>query len=197
MDAQTPGTPPASGVGTGVPLPREATDPGGLTPLVPTGPPPVSLKRSRWRVVIVGFLAIVPLLCIAGIAIAFHTYDKATRPDRSTPDTALDNYLQAVLVDHDDVGAALFVCRSPAGLEVFRQFVSSQISYAAALDETVGFTWVFSAEVRTDDQVTIETAIVQDTTKGPDLVASSRHAWTFTVDGPTTWLICGASQTGD
>src|SRR5262245_14028695 len=59
VDAQTPQTPPAGGVGTGTPLPREAADPGALKPLVPTGPPPVSLKRSRWRVVIAGILAIV------------------------------------------------------------------------------------------------------------------------------------------
>ena len=60
-----------------------------MTPLVPTGPPPVMLKRSRWRVVIAGFLAVVPLMCIAGIAIGFHSYDSATQPDRSTPDAAL------------------------------------------------------------------------------------------------------------
>ena len=45
---------------------------------------------------------------------AYALYDKATAPDRSAPDVAVDNYLRAALFERDAVVAYLFVCREPS-----------------------------------------------------------------------------------
>ena len=79
-----------------------------MAPLVPTGPPIRPVRRSRWRVVFAVVLAAAPLLCLGAIPLAFHSYDTATRPDRSTPDVVVHNYLQAFLVDRDDAAARQF-----------------------------------------------------------------------------------------
>jgi hypothetical protein len=186
VDAQTPGTPPTSGVGTGVPLPREATDPGALTPLVPTGPPPVSLKRSRWRVVIAGFLGIVPLLCIAGIAIGFHAYDKATRPDRSTPAAVVDNYIHAYLVDRDDTEAGQFACARASGLSAFVDFRNI---YGLP---GVSFNWVEGIVTPIgSDSASVDVTINAVATDGRIPVT-----WLFQTDLVESWCVQSASRIG-
>src|SRR5215475_2839637 len=113
---------PSHGVSGDVPAPRPSSDPAVLTPLVPTGPPIVRVRRSRWRHAFAVAIAVVPLLCVVGIPFAFHSYDVATRPDRSAPDVVVHNYLQAFLVDRDDAVAGNFACADKSGLAPLAAF---------------------------------------------------------------------------
>src|SRR5262249_9190543 len=114
-----------------------------LTPFVPTGPPPTRVRRSRWRVAAAVVLATFPLLCVVGIPLAFHSYDTSTRPDRSTPIRAVDNFLHAFLGDpRDDASAGQLTCALPPGVDALRAYRTTVEAGERRTGQDVSFTWV-------------------------------------------------------
>jgi hypothetical protein len=66
-------------------------------------------RRRRWWA-IVGVAAL--MLCVAGSAVGYILYDRATRIDRSTPAVVVLQYINAVFDERDFGSAEVFECDS-------------------------------------------------------------------------------------
>gem|GEM_PF-1109593 len=201
MDAQPPGSTPESRAGAtqvgDVPAPHAPADrDDALAPLVPTGPPIRPVRRSRWRVVFAVALAAIPLLCVGAIPLAFHSYDTATRPDRSAPDVVVHNYLQAFLADRDDASARQFVCTPQSDLGAFQAFRSTIESGERRAGQSVSFTWVEgTATSAGPDAASLDVRIVS-TVGGVTGGGSESDSWTFTTHLADTWCVASATKIG-
>src|SRR5205807_9927072 len=107
---------PAQQPGAGAAAPQTADSPasGSVGPIPP--PPAVQgrapaargERRRRFRQFLVVSTAVMALLCLGGLGTALLLYDRATKPDLSTPALVTREYLSAFLVNRDDVRAAQF-----------------------------------------------------------------------------------------
>ncbi|HKD96270.1 MAG TPA: hypothetical protein VKB69_01590 [Micromonosporaceae bacterium] len=192
VDAQPPESAPVR-VAADV-LPEPAARP--LAPVIPTGVAFAGPRRVGWRLVLAVVLAVLPLLGIAGLAIAYHLYDRATRPDRSTPAVATYNYLQAFLNDGSQVEAAQFRCADASGLAGFESFWNSQKDFAASKDDTVTFSWLISDTPTTGDAATVSVVITQQTMSKGQEIGESKHAWSLVARKGSEWRICSATPAG-
>jgi hypothetical protein len=137
----------------------------------------------------------VALLCVGGVGIAYHEYDKATKPNRSAPDVVVDNYLRASLVDRDGTEEQQYACADQSGLATFKGFRDSLLSRASSLGGEVSFTWGSLIVHETGNDATVDVQLVVDSTTSGGLAGQSRHDWTFTTVDVSNWRVCGASQT--
>src|SRR5438046_2464850 len=76
-------------------------------------------RRAMRQYLVVG-LCFVALLCLGGVAVGFLFYDRATKPDLSTPEHVTRKYLEAYLVDRDDYAARQYRCSDDSGLAEIR-----------------------------------------------------------------------------
>jgi hypothetical protein len=184
-----------------VPLPAPFLVPGGeapalLAPLVPSVPPPKVLARarsaSRWRMRLGIIGGIVALLCVGGVGIAYHEYDKATKPNRSAPDVVVDNYLQAILVDRDAHEAAQYTCLDQSRLASLISFRDSFIASESALGGQTTFSWTHLVVQRFGGSATVDAQLIVDTSGGSSLPGESFHEWRFTTADSSGWHVCAA-----
>lgn len=167
-----------------------------LAPLVPIGPPMRPPRRSRWRVVFAVVLAAIPLLCVGAIPLAFHSYDTATRPDRSAPDVVVHNYLQAFLVDRDDASARQFVCAPQSNLPAVQDYRSTIEAGERRAGESVSFTWVEAPVTSAGpDAASVDVRIVA-TIGGVTSGGSQSDLFAFTTHLAGQWCVASARQLG-
>jgi hypothetical protein len=204
VDAPPPKSEPSPKVGDvpvgELPMSRGPSDrDDALTPLVPTGPPIRPLRRSRWRAVFAVMLAAIPLLCVGAIPLAFHSYDTATRPDRSAPDVVVHNYLQAFLVDRNDATTEQFVCTAPASLADFRAFRADLESREKRFGVTMSVSWGpldVVPEGNDAASVTTDLFIQQSgSSNGVTSQGEQQETWNFRVVRAPDWRVCGATRT--
>ena len=176
----------------------EIVDP--AAPLVPSTPPPgVRRERtgSRWPLWVAIGVGVVSLLCVSGLGIGYHYYDKATKPNRSAPDVVVDNYLRGFLINRSDSEAAQYTCSDQSGLAAFQDFRNDFVKREASLGGAVSFGWgplamTPPAGSRSDVSVTITV----DTSGGRTLPGESIHNWTFNTTDKSGWQVCGATEQG-
>ena len=167
-----------------------------LAPLVPLGPPMRPPRRSRWRVVFAVVLAAIPLLCVGAIPLAFHSYDTATRPDRSAPDVVVHEYLQLFLNVPDDAAAGQLVCRGSSDLIAIRDYRSTIEAGEKRANQKVSFTWVEAAVTPAGpDAASVDVRIVA-TIGGVTSGGSQSDLFTFTTHLADAWCVASATRLG-
>jgi hypothetical protein len=188
---------PASGSGS-VPSGPSAYVPSVPSPLVPSQPPPSVMAKAkpkgRWPLVLAIVVGVISLVCVGGLGIAYHFYDKSTAPNRSAPDVVVDNYLRAMLVNQNDAEAAQYSCSEQSGLSSFKKFRDSFVSREKALGGAVAFAWGSLLIGDGNPSTEVKATIVADTSGGSGATGESSHNWTFTVVQSSGWRVCGATE---
>jgi len=139
---------------------------------------------------------VLAILCLGVGVAAFHFYDEATRPNRTTPAVTLQNYLYATLHTKIATEALKYSCGGD-NLSPITDFRDKVNSAAAVRNYTVEFDWTIAPVQVSGIKGTATVEIEQDT-KGQGIeVAASTSEWIFdlseTRDG---WRVCGANQIG-
>jgi len=141
-------------------------------------------------------LAAIPLLCVGVIPLAFHSYDTATRPDRTKPDVVVHNYLQAFLVDRDDASARQFVCSGQSKLPAVADYRSTIEAGEQRAGQSVSFTWVEAPVASAGpDAASVDVRIIA-TIGGVSSGGSQSDLFTFTTHLADQWCVASATRLG-
>ncbi|WP_229401106.1 Rv0361 family membrane protein [Micromonospora okii] len=173
-------------------VPAQRTPPDQMAP--PAGPPAPVRPPSRLRTVLIVVAGVLGLLLVGGVATAFVLYDRATAPDRTAPDVAVDNYLRAFLVDRNDTKANQFTCSSNAPeLNQLRALREDLVAREERFATTFAISWgrldvrsqARQAQVRVDLIISARVAGISQ---------SDRQSWQFELmrvdDG---WRVCSGA----
>ena len=174
---------------TAQPPMRSPYDPG-WSPIPPGGAATPPSRRLHLSLAIVA--GMIGLLCMGGIGMAYALYDKATAPDRSAPDVAVDNYLRALLIERDDVKARLFLCRSPqvSALEQLRDDLQMRERKHEA---TISIHWG-RLDARVDGESAVVTTELKMTAFVGDAAPTEFQRWTFETRQEDGWRVCAATR---
>lgn len=168
-----------------------------LAPLVPSQPPAGVIAQvrsaSRWPMRLAIAVGVLSLLCVAGIGLAYHFYDKSTTPNRTDPDVTLTSFLQAYLVDRDDEQAAQFECRSTNSLADIRRFRTSVVHKEGQLGTAIGISYQEHGASSQGPTVTIDTTLTESATVD-GVVQTVPTAWRFVLMESNGWRVCGATE---
>jgi hypothetical protein len=162
-------------------------------PFVPAGPSKPPVRAVRWPMWLAITFGVLSMVCVGVGAVAFRYYDKATRTDRSSPSSSMVNYLNAVLLSHDNSAAVKFSC-SDADLGAFVSFRDAAESLAAGKSASVSFDWVL-VDIQSDrHQASVDVTVEQDTSTNGQVLARSFHVWRFRLLNDDGWRVCGANS---
>ncbi len=141
-------------------------------------------------------LAAIPLLCVGVIPLAFHSYDTATRPDRSKPDVVVHNYLQLYLNVPDDAAAGQLVCPGPSDLRAIQDYRSTIEAGEQRAGQSVSFTWVEAPVTSAGpDAASVDVRIVA-TIGGVSSAGSQSDLFTFTTHRADQWCVASVARLG-
>jgi hypothetical protein len=161
--------------------------------LVPSQPPARVLAKARskgrWPLVLAIVVGVLSLICVGGLGIAYHLYDKATTPNRTVPDAAVNNYLRATFIHHNASEANEFACTDQSGLAAFKSFAGKVVSEPSISVDWAGL--VVKNHGSSDASVTVVLQLEQDGGSSGE----ENSSWTFTTHKSSDWRVCGASPT--
>jgi hypothetical protein len=150
-------------------------------------------RRLRLVLAVVG--GVLALLCLGGVGITFLLYDDATKINRSTPITAVDNYLIAYLVNRDDEQAKLFMCDGSTDLSQITNLRNEMVRREKEFGVTVAVSW--GVLVRTPsgtDQDTVHTDLTISGSSEGQTRSRRQESWEFRVINKDGWRVCGATK---
>ncbi len=193
--------PPGEGAGAGAPA--EIQPKPGSTDTQPT--PPLSAAertreaRARRRRAIRQFLIVglcfAALLCLGAVAVGFLYYDRATKPDLSTPEHVTRKYLEAYLIDRDELKASKYRCSDASALDEIR-------ALRADIDDRqrrFGATYSFSVDrvneiSKAGDEARMAVDLILSMVSEGQSIREVEH-WEVTARNENGWRVCGAHET--
>jgi hypothetical protein len=138
--------------------------------------------RRRGRALVVVLVSVVFLL--SGAAATLYLYGRATEPDRGTPDVAVDQFINAALVERDPVRTSLFVCEAWPPAEAIQQATSG-------VDATVSVTWsAISVSLSGSDTASAVVDVTYTVAGFSDV-----ETWSVEVKKENGWRVCGLTRT--
>ena len=150
-------------------------------------------RRAVRQYLIVG-LCLVALLCLGGVAAGVLFYDRATKPDLSTPDHVTRKYLEAYLIDRDDYTAKRYECADPSGLrdvEALRSDIDNrQKRYGVTFTYSVGG---INETSRANNAAGLDVTLVLTTTIQGQSRREVEH-WQMTARNENGWRVCAAHE---
>lgn len=161
------------------------------------GQPPV-VRKSRWRrmrqILVVGLCALA-LLCAGAAAAGALYYDRATKPDLSTPDHVTRKYLEAYLEDRDEATAKIYQCGDGSGLAAIHALRDDYDSRGKRYGVTFAYSIEGLQEVnRTANDATLSFLVVVSTTEQGRPLREVEH-WQATAHNDNGWRVCTARET--
>ncbi|MEU7973720.1 hypothetical protein AB0B48_16950 [Micromonospora sp. NPDC049089] len=132
------------------------------------------------------------LLCLGGIATAVVWYNRASTPDRSTPDVAVINYLQATLVSRDPNRAGLFTCEGAVpSVDEFAADVAGRerdlgVSFSINIED------VAVTETAGADATVV--AVIRRSAAIDGIHQSLADTWQFDLNNRDGWRVCAGSR---
>ncbi|MEU7773990.1 hypothetical protein AB0C44_21940 [Micromonospora taraxaci] len=139
--------------------------------------------------VVAGVLAV---LCMAGAVTGYVLYNRAAAPDRSTPDVAVVNYLQATLVSRDTNRAKLFACDGavPAVDEFAAQVAGREQELGVAF--SINIENVVVSKTAASDAIV--TAVIRRSASIDGVHQSLTDTWRFDVKDKEGWRVCAGNR---
>ncbi|MBO4204984.1 hypothetical protein [Micromonospora echinofusca] len=183
--------PPAGSQVSRVPAQRTPPEQYAPTPVTPPTPP----KPRRVRRVLAVVAGVLALLCVGGTAVGYVLYDRATAPDRSSPDVVVDNFLRAYLVDRNDTRAALFRCAEPTGLIDLQNFRNDLQEREEKFKTQFRVTWG-SLQVLKHGKAAEVKVHLQISTLVDGISQTDRQPWRFETVLADDWRVCAGSPAG-
>ncbi|MEV0215621.1 hypothetical protein [Micromonospora sp. NPDC050695] len=139
--------------------------------------------------VVAGVLA---LLAVGAGLTGYVLYDRASSPDRSSPDVAVVSYLQAALVSRDPNRAKLYTCDGsvPAlddfGTQISRREQELGVSFSINIEN------VAVSDVGARDASV--SAVIRRSASIDGIQQSLADTWRFDVKEREGWRVCAATR---
>ncbi|MFI6239103.1 hypothetical protein ACIBEF_04410 [Micromonospora sp. NPDC050795] len=144
------------------------------------------------RTVLTVVAGVLALLCLGGVATAVVWYNRASTPDRSTPDVAVINYLQATLVSRDPNRAGLFTCEGAVpSVDEFAADVAGRerelgVSFSINIED------VAVTETAGADATVV--AVIRRSAAIDGIHQSLTDTWRFELNDRDGWRVCAGSR---
>ncbi|WFF01896.1 hypothetical protein [Micromonospora sp. WMMD964] len=135
---------------------------------------------------------VLALLCLGGAITGYVLYNRAAAPDRSTPDVAVVNYLQATLVSRDLNRAKLFSCNG--GVPAVNEFAAQ----VAGREQELGVAFSINIEnvvvSKTAVSDAVVTAVIRRSASIDGVHQSLADTWRFDVKDKEGWRVCAGNR---
>jgi hypothetical protein len=182
QDQQAPSLP-------AVPAQRPADD----VAVLPPAPNPPARRRRNWRLILVVILGTLSVLCSGGSVAGYVWYSQGTAPNRSTPDVAVRQYLQATFGDRDESQAGVFTCGRPSLAEVQTALTDIKDRESRfSIKIVVG--WEGFSTNEQGKNATVKVHILIRVPEANGSTSESIDPWIFTTVDEDGWRVCGAHK---
>jgi hypothetical protein len=137
---------------------------------------------------------ILALLCLGGVSVAYVVYDKATEADRSSPEVAVTNYLQALLMERDQSRAALYACEEASNLADVDALLAEIVDRERQLGVSITVNVENLRVERTDGTEAWVTVDLRRSATVDGVRQSLVDPWRFQVVDEDGWHVCGGAK---
>ncbi|MFJ8581884.1 hypothetical protein [Micromonospora sp. NPDC093277] len=175
-------------------VPAQRTPPEQLAPPAPAPAP--ERPRRRLRTVLAAVAGLLALLCGGGAVVGYVLYDRATAPDRSAPDVVVASYIQAYLIDRNDVKANQFTCDNGDDLGSVRSLRAELERREANFNVVVKVSWGPLTRAKDGDGERVTTTLTISSSANGQPRSSRREDWRFHVVDRDGWRVCGGNKLG-
>ncbi|QLQ40220.1 hypothetical protein [Micromonospora robiginosa] len=172
-------------------VPAQRTPPEQLAPPAPA-PAPVRPKRPL-RTVLAIVAGVLALLCTGGAVVGFVLYDRATAPDRSSPEVVVANFVQYFLAERNDTRAAEYLCKDGADLDALRSLRDDLLAREQRFETTISVGWENLDVRQGGDQADVRADLVISASVD-GLKQSDRQKWRFEMKRNDGWRVCAAAH---
>ena len=157
--------------------------------MAPAPAPVAAGRRShRLRNLLLIVIAFALVLGAAAAGTLFYFYDKATAIDRSTPEVATQQFLNATLVEKDPAKAGLYVCDSWSG--------SLAIAVANPPAGDVTTTWGDPLVTTSGASATVTVSVQFSISAGGGAAVRDIQSWTLDLEDQDGWRVCSLTKNG-
>jgi hypothetical protein len=153
-------------------------------------------RRRAIKQFLIVALCFATLLCLGGIAAGFYFYDRATKPDLSSPVLVTHRYISAFLIDRDDRAAERFQCANPSGLHEVKALRDENDNN----QRTQGVSYAYGIGGVTESDRSGDTAhlsvvlMVSMNSQRQQKPLHEQEHWEFTAHNENGWRVCGAHE---
>jgi hypothetical protein len=157
-------------------------------PETPASAPAEPTRSHRVRSLVLILVAFALVLGGLAAGTAFYFYDKATATDRSTPEVATQQFLNATLIQKDPNRAGLFVCDTWTG--------SQALAAVAPPSGEVTTTWGDPVVSQTGGSATVTIGVQFSYSVGGGADVRDIQSWTLRLEKQDGWRVCGLTKNG-
>ncbi|MGN9893203.1 Rv0361 family membrane protein [Micromonospora sp. L31] len=172
-------------------VPAQRTPPDQLAP--PAAPPAPQQQPRRTRTVLTVVAGVLALLCVSGAVIGYVLYDRATAPDRSTPDVVVAGYIQAFLADRDDTRASELACQEGADINDLRLLRDDLVARERRFGTKISTSWEDFKIQQQGDRASVEVVLILSAFMD-GISQSDRQGWRFETQRKDGWRVCTAKR---
>ncbi|MFC0030710.1 hypothetical protein ACFFMM_14405 [Micromonospora chaiyaphumensis] len=172
-------------------VPAQRTPPEQLAPPAPA-PAPVRPKR-RLRTVLAVVAGVLALVCIGGGIVGFVLYDRATAPDRSSPEVTVANYIQAFFDDRNDTKANEFACENGADLGDLKLLRDDLVAREGRFGTKISVGWEALTVQQQGERADVRADLVISAFVD-GISQSDRQSWRFEAEHRDGWRLCTAKR---
>lgn len=134
------------------------------------------------------------VLCLSGGVTGYILYNRASAPERTSPDVAVMNYLRSFLIERNDARAGLYTCQGSDGrlaMEEFREQIQVRereldVSFLINIEDV--------SVVREGPSDAVATVVIKRSAWIDGIRQSVTDRWRFELRDINGWRVCRAEQ---